>query len=78
MTSQKRGSSPAAPSDRRAANEPAEGSKAPARMPPLRPRPKLFILLWIVLLLWLAALVVMRLTTVHRPVSATPPSQIQR
>jgi hypothetical protein len=41
-------------------------------LPPLRPRPKLFIALAILLICWLVAIVVMRFTTVHRdPAPAT-------
>lgn len=40
-------------------------------LPPLKSRPKLAVLLGIILALWLAALVVMRLTTI-RPSASSP------
>jgi len=48
-------------------------AKAEAReMPALAPRPVLLAVLSIILALWLVALVVMRLTTVNRPLFHTP------
>jgi len=74
MTKQKR-RTPKASSDPQ--SEPS-GSEAP--LPPLKPRPIVHIVLWIILILWLAALVVMRLKTVHRtesPAAAPNPPPIQ-
>jgi hypothetical protein len=42
-------------------------AKAVPDLPPLKPRPVLFVVLGIILALWLAVLVLMRLTTVNRP-----------
>lgn len=53
-------------------NTPGSAVEAPADLPPLKPRPVLFVVLGIVLALWLAALVVMRLTTVNRPLQPAP------
>ena len=50
--------------------------KAMPDLPPLKPRPVLFVMLAIMLVLWLGALVVMRLKTVDRPLTGpaeTPP-----
>jgi hypothetical protein len=47
-----------------------EAKPTPTFLAPLKPRPKLAMALGILLVLWLLALLVMRLTTVHR----TPPS----
>ena len=49
-------------------------AKAVPELPPLKPRPLLFIVLAIVLLIWLCALVVMRIKTVDRPLF-TPTTQ---
>jgi len=42
-------------------------AKAVPDLPELKPRPVLFVVLGILLVLWLALLVVMRFTTVNRP-----------
>ena len=42
-------------------------AKAVPDLPPLKPRPVLFVVLGIIMALWLALLVVMRFTTVNRP-----------
>jgi hypothetical protein len=44
-------------------------------LPPLKPRPLLFVVLGIVLALWLVGLVVMRLKTVNRPLIEPIPAQ---
>jgi hypothetical protein len=44
-------------------------------LPPLQPQPVLFVVLGIVLLLWLGALVLMRMKTVNRPVIAPAATQ---
>jgi hypothetical protein len=51
--------------------------KQPAFPPPLRPRPLLYVVLWIVFVAWLGTLVWMRLRTVKRPApQPTPVPQI--
>lgn len=42
--------------------------------PPLKPRPKLFAFLCVLLVAWLVTIIVMRFTTVHRD-PASPASQ---
>jgi hypothetical protein len=42
-------------------------------LPPLRPRPRLFVALFILLICWLAAIIVMRITAVQRdPIPSVP------
>jgi len=43
-------------------------------LPPLKPRPKLFVALLILLICWLATIIVMRVTAVHRDYSPAAPS----
>ena len=45
--------------------------------PPLKPRPVLAVILGILLVLWLAALVAMRLKTVHSATAPAAPSGIE-
>lgn len=65
MTSQKRaGGKKSQPSEK--LRSWANGDKPAVKfLPPLKPRPKLVIALGILLALWLMALLVMRLTTIH-------------
>ncbi len=44
-------------------------------LPPLKPRPVLFIVLAVALVIWLGVLVWMRLRTVERPVFTPPTTQ---
>lgn len=57
---------------RSGANQPAIEFK-----PPLRPRPALAVLLGVLFVLWLAALVVMRLKTIHPSTAPAAPSGIE-
>lgn len=61
MTDQKHAATKSTTS-RKSANPSSDDT--PQYGPPLKPRPILFVVLWIVLVLWLSALVVMRLRTV--------------
>lgn len=78
MTKEKRRTPQSSTSGR---TEPGSSKRNPEDefLPPLKPRPVLYVLLWIIFALWLAALVVMRLTTVHRtpapPPQSFPPTQ---
>lgn len=73
MSSARRGSSK---SQSQSGEKGEEGGKPPVEfLPPLKPRPMLAIGLFIVLLLWLGALVVMRFTSVKPYVNpATAPA----
>lgn len=51
----------------------SEQKRAVAYGRPLKPRPLLFVLLWIILLAWLGTLVWMRLRTVKRPAAQPAP-----
>lgn len=57
---------------RTAAGEPAIEFK-----PPLKPRPALAVVLGVLLVLWLAALIVMRLNTIHPSTAPAAPSGIE-
>ena len=57
-------------------SEKSEHKRAVASGTPLKPRPLLFVLLWVILLAWLGALVWMRLRTVKRP--AVQPAPVPR
>lgn len=60
----RKGATPPASSKAKA---PAGPEKRPVQfLPPLKPRPKLAVVLGILVVLWLMVLVVLRLTTIHR------------
>jgi hypothetical protein len=63
---------PQVPSQRNPAQDKGSNRTPVEFLPPLRPRPKLFIAVFILLICWLATIIVMRITTVHR--DATPPT----
>jgi hypothetical protein len=69
MTSQKRQPSKPRPAQ-------SDQPDRPEFLPPLRPRPVLFWVLWIVLLLWLGILVWMKMKTV-KPQEAVPAPVLQ-
>jgi hypothetical protein len=61
-----------APPQRKAAGQPEIEFK-----PPLKPRPALAVVLGILLVLWLAALIIMRLKTIHSSTAPAAPSGIE-
>jgi hypothetical protein len=65
---------PQVPAYRNPAEDTANNLKPVDYLPPLRPRPKLFTALFILLICWLAAIIVMRFTAVHREVIPSTPT----
>ena len=65
--------SPAAPRNSQA----PDSTRNPEFKPALKPRPALMVVLGVLLALWLAALVVMRLKTVQPPTAPTPSHRAQ-
>jgi hypothetical protein len=54
--------------------ESGQSEKKPvAFLPPLKPRPLLFAVMWVIVLAWLGALIWMRVRTVKRPASEPTP-----
>ena len=61
------------PKNPKATKDESEPKRAPAFRPPLKPRPLLFALLWIVLLAWLGTLLWMRFRTIKEPAARPTP-----
>ena len=65
---------PQVPSYRNPVEDQQQHATAAKYGPPLKPRPKLFVFLCVVLAAWLVTIIVLRVTTVHRD-PATPSLQ---
>jgi hypothetical protein len=56
----------------------SEQAHGPVFLPPLRPKPVLFAVTWVILLFWLAVLIWMRMKTITPPEAGpTPAPQLQ-